>query len=249
MSPSKFLLPLALTGALFAQHGYTPSDVENGARLYRVNCSACHGPNGDSQPGVDLGHGKFKRATADEEIAAIITRGIPGTAMPPGNFSESQALTIVAYLRSLAASSNVAATAGDPVRGKQIFETKGQCLDCHRVRSQGSRVGPDLTDIGMLRRTADLQKALLDPGVDSVSANRYYRVVTKDGQTVTGRILNIDTFSVQLIDTSENLRSFKIADLREHAFVMQSPMPSYKDKLTPAEIADLVGYLTSLKGL
>jgi len=249
MFPSRFLLPLALAGASFAQHGYTPSDVENGGRLYRVNCSACHGPNGDLQPGVDLGHGKFKRATSDEEIAAIIARGIPGTAMPPGNFSESQALTIVAYLRTMAASSNVAVTAGDPARGKEIFEGKGQCMNCHRVRSAGSRVGPDLTDIGMLRRTADLQKAITNPDVDAVAANRYYRVVTRDGQTVTGRLLNEDTFSIQMIDTSEKLRSFKIADLREHAFVTQSPMPSYKDKLTAAEIADLVGYLTSLKGL
>ena len=79
-----------------------------------------------------------------------------------------------------------------------------------------------------------------------MAANRYYRVVTKDGQTVTGRLLNEDTFSIQMIDTSEKLRSFKIADLREHAFVTQSPMPSYKDKLTrrgngrPGRLPDFV---------
>ena len=32
----------------------------------------------------------------------IIIGGIPGTAMPPSSFSEGQAGTIVAYLRSLA---------------------------------------------------------------------------------------------------------------------------------------------------
>jgi putative heme-binding domain-containing protein len=245
----KFCLPFAVVGTMFAQHGYTPSDVENGGRLYRSNCSSCHGPNGDLQPGVDLGHGKFRRATADEEVAAIITKGIPGTGMPPANFTEGQALTIVAYLRSMAATSNVAVTAGDPARGKEIFEGKGRCVNCHRVRTLGSRVGPDLTDIGMLRRTAELQTSLLDPDAEVLAPNRYYRVVTKDGQTVTGRLLNEDTFSVQLLDTSEKLRSFKIADLREHSFFLKSPMPSYKDKLTPEELADVIGYLTSLKGL
>jgi putative heme-binding domain-containing protein len=244
-----FFVAFTAAGTLCAQHGYTPSDVENGGRLYRANCASCHGPNGDSQPGVDLGHGKFRRATADEEIAAIIAKGIPGTAMPPGNFSESQALTIVAYLRSMAASSNVAVTAGDPARGKAIFDGKGQCLNCHRVRGAGSRVGPDLTDIGMLRRTAELQRALVDPDAEVLAQNRYYRVVTKDGQTVTGRLLNEDTFSIQMIDTAEKLRSFKVADLRDHAFVAKSPMPSYKDKLTPEELSDVIGYLTSLKGL
>jgi len=248
MFAKRFFLPLLAAGALLAQHGYTQADVEAGGRLYRTNCSSCHGPNGDLQPGVDLGHGKFRRANSDEEVASIIMKGIPGTGMPPGNFPESQALTIVAYLRSMAASANVTVTAGDPARGKEIFEGKGQCLNCHRVRASGSRVGPDLTDIGTLRRPADLQRSLVDPDAEVLAQNRYYRVLTKDGQTVTGRLLNEDTFSVQMLDTKENLRSFKIADLREHAFMAKSPMPSYKDRLTAAEMSDVIGYLTSLKG-
>lgn len=246
----RFLIPLLFAGALFAQHGYTPADVESGARLYRSNCAACHGPNGDSQPGVDLGHGKFKRANSDEEVAAIITKGIPGTAMPPGNFSESAALTVVAYLRSLASATNVVTVSGgDSAAGKAIFEGKGQCANCHRVRTAGSRVGPDLTDIGMLRRTADLQKSVVEPDAEVLGANRYYRVVTTAGVTITGRLLNKETFTVQLLDSKENLQSFKLADLKEHGFLPKSPMPSYKDRLTAQELADVVSYLTSLKGL
>jgi len=246
---ARTVLPCFVASILFAQHGYTPFDVESGGRLYRTNCMSCHGPNGDSQPGVDLGHGKFRRATADEEIGSIIIKGIPGTGMPPGNFTEPQAFAIVAYLRSMAASSHVSVALGDPVRGKAIFEGRGQCLTCHRVRASGSRVGPDLTDIGMLRRTGELQQSLVDPDAEVAAANRYYRVVTKDGQTVTGRLLNEDTFSVQLLDMGEKLRSFQLADLREHTFFAKSPMPSYKEKLTASELSDVIGYLTSLKGL
>ena len=245
----RHFLPFFLAGALFGQHGYTQSDIENGGLLYRANCSTCHGPNGDSQPGVDLGHGKFRRATSDEQVSDIIMKGIPGTGMPPGNFTESQALTIVAYLRSMATFSNVQVAVGDPVRGKAIFEGKGQCLNCHRVRTTGSRVGPDLTDIGMLRRAVELRRSVLEPDVEVLASNRYYRVVLKDGQTVTGRLLNQDTFSVQMLDSNEKLRTFKMTDLKERAFFPKSPMPSYKDKLTDAEVADLLGYLTSLKGL
>jgi len=36
--------------------------------------------------------------------------------------------------------------------------------------------------------------------------------------------------------------------LREFAFVEKSPMPSYKDKLSSQELADLVSFLASLKG-
>ena len=246
----KFLIPLLITIPLLAQHGYTQADIETGAAVYRSNCSSCHGPNGDLQPGVDLGHGKFRRATSDEGVADIIMKGIPGTGMPPGNFSQSQALTVVAYLRSLASASNVASVAGgDPMSGRDIFMGKGGCMSCHRVRGEGSRAGPDLTDIGTLRRTADLMRSLVDPDAEVLAQNRYFRVVTKTGQTVTGRLLNEDTFSVQLLDTTEHLRSFRKADLKEYEFQEKSTMPSYKDRLTAQELSDVVGYLTSLKGL
>jgi hypothetical protein len=44
------------------------------------------------------------------------------------------------------------------------------------------------------------------------------------------------------------LRSFQKSTLREYAFVDSSPMPSYRDKLSAEELADLVSYLVSLKG-
>jgi len=54
---------------------------------------------------------------------------------------------------------------------------------------------------------------------------------------------------VQLFDASERLRSFSKSDLKEYAFVEKSPMPSYQGKLSPKELADLVSYLVSLKGV
>jgi putative heme-binding domain-containing protein len=240
---------LLLTGALYAQHSYTPADVEDGGRLFRGNCVGCHGADGDLVPGIDLGHGKFKRATTDDDLVKIIRTGIAGTPMPPGNYTDFQASTIVAYLRSLATSGRGSGIAGDAERGKALFTGKGNCTSCHRVGTTGSRVGPDLTDIGTLRKPGSLERSLVDPDAEVLAQNRYYRVVTKDGATVTGRLLNRDTFSVQMLDTKEQIRSFDIANLREHGFVEKSPMPSYKDKLTPNEIADLVSYLGTLKGI
>jgi len=54
---------------------------------------------------------------------------------------------------------------------------------------------------------------------------------------------------VQLMDPKERLLTFQRSALKEYSFVDQSPMPSYKGRLTPEEVADLVGYLVSLKGL
>jgi putative heme-binding domain-containing protein len=248
-----YCLYLIAACALLAQHSYTRADIEDGGRLYRTNCLSCHGPDGDALPKADLSRGKFRRtstpAGTESELVTIIEKGIPGTAMPANaSINDFQAATLVVYLRSLADSPSRSATlGGDPARGKQLFENKGGCVACHRVKDVGSRVGPNLSEIGANRRTVEIEHSLVEPGADAAPQNRMIRVVTNDGATVTGRLLNIDTFSIQLLDTSENLRSFSRADLRESTLLSKSAMPSYKDKLSPQELADVVSYLASLR--
>jgi len=71
----------------------------------------------------------------------------------------------------------------------------------------------------------------------------------KDGEPVVGRLLNRDTFTVQLIDEQERLVSLVKADLREYGLVRRTGMPSYQGKLTNEEVADLLAYLLTLKGM
>ena len=75
------------SASLSAQHSYTRAEVENGARLFQASCATCHGPKGDAVRGVALLSGQYKRATSDEQLVNIIIEGIPGTSMPPNNYS------------------------------------------------------------------------------------------------------------------------------------------------------------------
>lgn len=233
----------------FAQHQFDPHDAEAGGQRFMNACVSCHGPDGDQVPGIDLGHGKFVHATNDAQIVDIILHGISGTGMPANKLSESQAYAVVAYLHFLAESASKNTSTGDATRGKAIFEGKGGCRGCHRVIGDGSRLGPDLSEIGRLRRSVDLQTSIVDPDAQVAPSNRFVRVVTRDGSVITGRLLNHDTFSLELIDSKENLQAFQKSDLREFAFIEHSPMPSFRDKLTAQEVADVVTYLTTLKGV
>ncbi|HVZ22237.1 MAG TPA: c-type cytochrome [Vicinamibacterales bacterium] len=240
---------LCLAGVAAAQApAYSPADAQDGERLFMNSCANCHGPDGDVVPGVDLEHGQFRRASSDGELIDIIRRGIPGTAMPPGNYSNTAATQIVAFLRTQAASRQATVARGDARRGRALFEGKGQCLTCHSVNGEGPRLGIDISEVGRIRRTAELEKALLDPAPTVRPQNRGVRLVTRDGQTVTGRLLNHDMLTVQVLDTREQLRTFATRSLRELTIVEASPKTSYRGKLTPDEIADLVGYLATLKG-
>ena len=135
---------------------------------------------------------------------------------------------------------------GDAANGKAIFEGKGNCTNCHRIKGNGSRFGPDLSEIGA-RRPDQLQTSILDPDAEILPANRIYRVVDKNGAATVGRLLNLDTFTVQMIDRQERLLSFEKSNLREFGFVDKSPMPSFKGRLTDQEVIDVVNYLWSLK--
>ena len=114
------------------------------------------------------------------------------------------------------------------------------------MRGEGSRVGPDLTRIGLVRRAGEIERSLLDPAAEVQPENRFYKVSPKNGQPVVGRLLNRDTYTVQLIDLDERLRSFQIADLSEHGFD-DTPMPAARDKLSTQEIADVVSYLVAAR--
>jgi len=144
---------------------------------------------------------------------------------------------------------SVAADSGDAARGEKIFAEKGQCLSCHRVRDKGSRLGLDLTAVGAQRTAEELEKSLLDPNPEVLPQNRTYRAVTRDGTAYTGKLLNQDAFSIQILDSKERLLGLQKSELRESGFIATPPMPSYRSKLSAPETADLVAYLTSLKGV
>jgi putative heme-binding domain-containing protein len=231
---------------VLAQHD-SAGAIDEGRRAYGALCVNCHGPDGDQIPGINFSRGQYRRSFTDAQLTDIVLRGIPGTPMPPSNVPEDQAARIVSYLRSLTEGMNAVSVPGDPARGKAIFEGKGQCLTCHTVGGAGSRLGPELTAIGSVRRAIELRRSLVYPGAEVLPENRFYRVVMRDGRAITGRLLNLDTFTVQLLDSAdERPKSFDNSTLKESGFV-DPAMPSYEKTLGPQELADVIRYLTSLR--
>jgi putative heme-binding domain-containing protein len=245
-------LVLGAGSRLRAQGGppkYPPTDIQYGSRIYAAQCSVCHGATGDTIAGVNLRTGPIRRATTDNELRNLITTGITGTAMPSFKFTPSELTMIVAYVRNMRDFDARSVAIGDADRGRTVFEGSGKCTTCHRVNGKGPRVAPDLSDIGAVRSADALQRSVVDPNGNIVPANRYVRAVTRDGKTITGHRLNEDTYTVQLIDEQEHLVSLTKADLREYTVIMTSPMPAYASTLRAEEVADVVAYLVSLKGL
>jgi putative heme-binding domain-containing protein len=226
---------------------YPEADIKYGATVYTARCVTCHGAQGDAIANVDLRAGRFKTAVIDRDLERVIRSGTPA-GMPAFVLDNAEMTGVIAYIRNMNAVDAATVAAGDAARGRDVYQGKGGCAACHRVGPTGSHVAPNLSEVGATRSPAQIERSLLDPSSQMMPINRPVRIVTKDGTVIQGRRLNEDTYGVQIMDDHERLHSLVKADLREYTIGTTSSMPSFKGKLSSAEIADVVTYLLSLKG-
>lgn len=254
----KFALLLVLTtpiaGQEFGAHDSLlpkynePQDVARGELLFRQACAVCHGAEakGGAQ-GPPLNTGRFKHAVADNDLYTVIANGIPGTQMPASAYEAPDVWRLISYMQSLAASRGTVELSGNPEAGMAVLRDKGRCLNCHTLGPDGNSGGPDLTEIGTLLSAGQIESALVEPNGEVRSNYWRAKARTKAGEEVVGYRLNEDTFSVQ-IRSRGRLRSLDKRQLTSYEVLTESPMPSYGDKLTETELADIVAYLTTLGG-
>src|SRR5580692_11682188 len=83
-----------------------PEDVVSFDRLYKENCSACHGVNGSGGPALDLSNPNYQALVDDASLKRWITSGMPGTQMPAfgepagGFLTQAQVDVLVSGMRA-----------------------------------------------------------------------------------------------------------------------------------------------------
>jgi len=228
-------------------HQYTSEAIEAGSAVYTQQCALCHGPQGALVDGIDLRIGLFRTVQSDTDLRQVISDGAGEGRMPAFSLRSEEMTGVIAFIRAGFDPEGEAVKIGDPVRGKALFQGEGQCAGCHRVRGVGPRTAPDLSNIGSIRSPASLQRNLLDPATALLPINRPVRLVTRFEETIVGRRLNEDTYTVQVVDSQERLRSLKKVDLVSYEI---SDEPSKQPTtLSSDEVADVIGYLLTLRGL
>jgi cytochrome c oxidase cbb3-type subunit III len=219
-----------------------------GSGLFQTHCTYCHGARGEGGRGPDLTTGRYRRGGSDSELFANIKNGIRGTEMSPVRATDQEVWHIVAFIKTLPGVGVQEKVSGDAAAGKAIYEGKGRCGACHAIAGpSGGAIGPGLAGVGRRRSVAYLREALTAPEASILMGFRAIQITNKSGQTATGIRLNEDDISIQLRDTSNNLRSFLKADLREIERNKPALMPSFARTLTGKELDDLVAYLASLQ--
>ncbi len=239
-----------------------PSAIKEGASLFRSNCSPCHGLNAHGGGrGPDLTSGRWTHGSSDSEIFRTISQGVPGTQMPANGFEDSETWAIIAYLRSVAPSPQPRMP-GDATNGEKLFRGAAGCSTCHMVNGRGGLLGPELSRVGASRSVSYLTESIHEPDKElsdgMLDPNNHYglplvydtvTVILKNGEKLTGVAKNEDTFTLQLLDTNQQLHLLQKRELREVLHERKSLMPAYSERMiSPAELQDLLAYLETLRG-
>src|SRR5277367_631052 len=139
-----------------------PENVASFDRLYKQNCSACHGENGSGGPALDLANPNYQALVDDASLKRWITSGMPGTQMPAfgesagGFLTPQQVDVLVAGMREHWAHKDPSTTAmppyssstvGNAVPGQDIFRVS--CSSCHQQGQQ------KITDASYLALASD----------------------------------------------------------------------------------------------
>jgi cytochrome c oxidase cbb3-type subunit III len=233
----------------------------SGQQLYDGLCQDCHGLNGigDEAPAINT-----MADSSEAAVLRVMRQHAPGGG-PLGvagarvrRLTDEETTVLVAFVQMLNRGAPEAPT-GNAERGRAVYASL-DCASCHVIAGQGGITGPELTRVGARRAAPYLRKTLLDPGAElpkgssGVLVNGFSEylpvsVVENSGREVRGIRLNEDSFTIQVRDAGGKIYSFRKGDLQNiDKQIGRSLMPGYRDKLSNAQLDDLVAYLVSLGG-
>jgi cytochrome c oxidase cbb3-type subunit 3 len=255
-----------LPGTLWAQNPFAgePKAAKAGEYEFRINCALCHGlgARGGGR-GPDLTRPQKKHTHSDADMFQVISNGIPGTVMPANGtngqgvgMTDEEIWQIIAYIRSQEVKAPTKPV-GNAAHGKELFYGDANCSLCHMVDGKGGRLGPDLSAVGSSRTHEALVESVRNPSrrlawglAESTKEfpQEYETVtaVTQDGKQIKGVTLNEDSFTVQVMDSDEQIHLLDKDKLKSFQKNRDSMMPKYNiDTLSDKDLNDILAFLAA----
>jgi putative heme-binding domain-containing protein len=252
----------ALCLFLLAAPAFAQDAAPTGKDVYALFCNACHGPRGQGSPLGKPLDSPQALAYSDDQLRAIIVDGRidQGMAAFGGALSNAEIQGVVEYVRELQGRAAArmakvqAAAPAAPVdrakvaQGRELFEGKAGCVQCHSVDFRGGMIGPDLSNVARRLTPEQLRLAVEKPSAEILPAYAAKEIVTADGETLRGIVRNESDLSLQLLNEDGTIwRTHFKNTLKSAADVPHSMMPESFSKLSADEQSALLTFLETLK--
>jgi putative heme-binding domain-containing protein len=127
-----------------------------------------------------------------------------------------------------------------------LFEKN--CQTCHSYRGKGARVGPELVSVAG-KNKLDLLISILDPARDATPDGMGVIVLTKDGRTLSGLLVQENAAIIRLRRAEGLEDEVGRSEIEAIRSTGRSLMPEGLEQvLSHQDIADLIGFLRDLSG-
>ncbi|MBD0295667.1 MAG: c-type cytochrome [Flavisolibacter sp.] len=143
---------------------------------------------------------------------------------------------------------DIAKLTPDVTRGKTVFTSR--CSSCHKVGTEGSAIGPELTSIGRKFDKTELLDAIINPSAAIVFGYEPWLINTKDGASLYGFLISENKQAVVLKDVAGQKHVIPVAKINTKKKQDKSLMPDpVNNGLTDQDLADVAEYLLQVRNL
>ena len=230
-----------------------PQSADPGRAAFEARCASCHGSDGagggQGPAIVDL---RQPRATTPAALRDLIRTGVPASGMPAFAVPEVEIERLASFVERLRSPAADQPVAGDVALGETYF--RANCASCHMVGGEGGVLGPDLSNLARVRRLAQIERALREPGSVPPLASgggrgapapsfRAVAVEMRDGRAVRGLLKYEDLSDLGVMDLEGRFHSIARSQTRA---VRAEPSLMPRVSASPGEMQHLLAYLTRL---
>ena len=80
---------------------------------------------------------------------------------------------------------------------EKVFRNQGACMQCYQIDKEGGVQGPSLSLVGDRLNPSKLLESIVNPSAEITPGYGLSSVITKDGLTLVGRVVNSKIQAVQ----------------------------------------------------
>jgi putative heme-binding domain-containing protein len=138
---------------------------------------------------------------------------------------------------------------GDIDGGRRVFFSQtAACASCHKVKGQGTDVGPDLSEIGSKLAKEALYESILDPSAGISFGYEAWQLALKNGDEPYGLIVSETPEELAIKNNTGVVTRYRKSEIKSRQQMKLSIMPAgLQQAMTATELVDLIEFLASLK--